>query len=391
MLTIKEIEDSGLLIYKYIRGSHAYGLNIPTSDIDYGGIYLNTPESILGFDNDFPEEVKDERGDTAYFSLKKFMRLLLSGNPTILEALFIPERCVLLCKPEMKALIDNRDSFLSQDCFNAFLCYSVSQIKKARGLNKKCVNPITERKGVLDFCYTFKEQGSTPIKEYLKSAGIEQSRCGLTSIPNMRDMYALYYDSTGKFGYKGIVDSEEPEKSNEVRLSSIPKGEMPVTYMYFNKDAYTVHCREYREYKDWEKHRNPERYKENQEKTFDRKNVMHCVRLLHMGYEIAKTGKVNVDRTNIDREFLMGIRTGNTTYDEIITYIESAKDRLEEVIQNTVITRKHADRQLANKILTDINTEIVEKYLKKTDINTEIVEKYLKKHEENLLYNRRTI
>ena len=60
MLTIKEIEDSGLLIYKYIRGSHAYGLNMPTSDIDYGGIYLNTPESILGFDNDFPEEVKEE-------------------------------------------------------------------------------------------------------------------------------------------------------------------------------------------------------------------------------------------------------------------------------------------------------------------------------------------
>ena len=364
MLTIKEIEDSGLLIYKYIRGSHAYGLNTPTSDIDYGGIYLNTPESILGFDNDFPEEVKDERGDTAYFSLKKFMRLLLSGNPTILEALFIPERCVLLCKPEMKALIDNRDSFLSQDCFNAFMGYSVSQIKKARGLNKKCVNPITERKGILDFCYTFKGQGSTPIKEYLKSAGIEQSRCGLTSIPNMRDMYALYYDGTGKFEYKGIVDSEAPEKSNDVRLSSIPKGEVPVTYMYFNKDAYTVHCREYREYKDWEKHRNPERYKENQEKTFDRKNVMHCVRLLHMGYEIAKTGKVNVDRTNIDREFLLDIRTGNTTYDEIITYIESAKDRLEEAIQNTVVTRKHADRQSANKILSGINTEIVEKYLK---------------------------
>ena len=92
---------------------------------------------------------------------------------------------------------------------------------------------------------------------------------------------------------------------------------------------------------------------------------MHCVRLLHMGYEIAKTGKVNVDRTNIDREFLLDIRTGNTTYEEIITYIESAKDRLEETIQNTVIIRKYADRQLANKILTDINTEIVEKYLKK--------------------------
>lgn len=29
---------------------------------------------------------------------------------------------------------------------------------------------------------------------------------------------------------------------------------------------------------------------------------------------------------------MMDIRTGNTTYDEIITYIESAKDRLEEYV-----------------------------------------------------------
>lgn len=395
MLTIKDIENSNLLIYKFIRGSHAFGLNKENSDIDYGGVYLNNTDSILGFGDNFPDEVKDEKGDATYYSLKKFMHLLMNSNPNALEALFVPERCIIVCKPEMQDILKYRDSFISKDCFNSYLGYSLTQIKRARGLNKKCVNPITERKNILDFCYVFEGQGSIPLKEYLNKHHLEQRFCGLTNIPNMRDVYGLYYDYAANsnwyathqelidrclysemdvdnyrkvckmvdnnecFGYKGIVNPDDIEKSNEVRLSSIPKGEKPLTHMYFNKDAYTIHCKEYREYKIWEKERNPERFKENQGKTFDRKNVMHCVRLLHMGLEIAKTGKINVDRTNIDKDFLMNIRLGNTTYEEIISYIEEKREELEDAIKNSVVTREHADKDIADKILIKINFNII--------------------------------
>ena len=39
-LTFDTIREKGLLIYEYIRGSHAYGLATETSDEDRGGVYI---------------------------------------------------------------------------------------------------------------------------------------------------------------------------------------------------------------------------------------------------------------------------------------------------------------------------------------------------------------
>ena len=40
--TFDDIREKGLLLYEYVRGSHAYGLDLPTSDVDTGGIYMST-------------------------------------------------------------------------------------------------------------------------------------------------------------------------------------------------------------------------------------------------------------------------------------------------------------------------------------------------------------
>jgi hypothetical protein len=110
----------------------------------------------------------------------------------------------------------------------------------------------------------------------------------------------------------------------------------------------------YKEYKEWEEKRNPQRYLENLEKDFDRKNMMHCVRLLTMGIEIAKTGKVNVDRTNIDREFLLNIRLGNTTYEEIIEYADKKKAELVEAIEHCNFLPETVNMDKVNEILIQI-------------------------------------
>ena len=69
--------------------------------------------------------------------------------------------------PQIISVIERRDQFISKEVVKALAGYAFNQIKKARGLGKKIVNPVTERKDVLDFCYTFKGQGSQPIKEFL--------------------------------------------------------------------------------------------------------------------------------------------------------------------------------------------------------------------------------
>jgi len=402
-----DIRKDGLLLYEYIRGSQAYGLALPTSDEDHGGVFIMQTDDFLGMKEYKLEEVADERHDNVWYELGKFVELLCNANPNILEALFVPERCVLYMHPLFKVFYENRDMFVTQKCFKSFVGYANEQIEKARGLKKKIVRPVNERKEVIDFCYCQDDnQGSLPVTEWLSRHGMMQRYCGLNHIPNMEGCYGVYYDfgthirceytsedfrrrflhpvknrkmlesmrkydgfSLWKYlrimcsrdafgkaleliqpkGYHGIM--REDGASDEVRLDSLVKGDLQMRVMNYNKNGYTSHCKDYKEYQDWVKYRNPQRFKENQGKEFDRKNLCHCLRLMTMGIEIAKTGQMNVDRTDIDRDYLLNIRLGNATYDELIAIANEKKKEMAKIMEQY---------RLAN-----MNHNEVEEYMRK--------------------------
>ena len=94
------------VILKIRAGSHLYGLNTPTSDEDFIGVYLSTPEELLGLNHSeiIDESVvdKDETGkntqdavDCKYYELRKFCQLCLNANPTILELLYAPDENII--------------------------------------------------------------------------------------------------------------------------------------------------------------------------------------------------------------------------------------------------------------------------------------------------------
>lgn len=360
-MVIKDIEERGLIAYKYMAGSYSQNLYTPgVSDIDYHGVYFTDFTKLIGLGNDYEEEVSDEKHDETYHEFGKWMTLLSKGNPNALESLFVPEGMVVGdIHPAIQEVLKNRDKFISKEVVRALSGYAFSQIKKARGLNKKIVKRVNERKDVLDFCYTFKNQGSQPIKGFLAEKHLDQRYCGVVNIPNMPDVYGVYYDfaaywhfeniddharyddyvGTGTIGYldylhiidrinnkkffkySGIVYPEDIEKSNEIRLSSIPKGEEPICFMTYNKDAYTCHCREYKEYHEWVEKRNQKRYSKAEEAGYNQKNMCHCVRLLTMAKEISEGKGFNLWRTD-DRDFLIGIKNGDYTYEYLIDYAE---------------------------------------------------------------------
>ena len=355
-MTIKEIEEKGMIAYKYMAGSHSQNLAGPDSDVDFHGVYFTDFTKLIGLGNDYEEEISDEKHDETYHEFGKWMTLLSKGNPNALESLFVPEGMVVgNIHPAIQEVLKNRDKFVSKEVVKSLSGYAFNQIKKARGLGKKIVNPVTERKDVLDFCYTFKNQGSQPIKEFLAENHLDQRYCGVVNIPNMKDTYGVYYDWAAYykfendhiswdchwendfgidypsvtdrierkefFKYSGIVYPEDIEKSNEIRLSSIPKGERPICFMTYNKDAYTCHCREYKEYQEWVEKRNQKRYSKAVEAGYNQKNMCHCVRLLTMAKEISEGKGFNLWRTD-DRDFLMGIKNGDYTYEYLIDYAE---------------------------------------------------------------------
>lgn len=394
-LTIEDLRKKGWIAYEYRRGSHMYHLNVATSDEDTGGVFICPQSYLYGLRSDYPEQVADEKNDTVFYEFGRWIELLLKSNPTALESLFAPEDCIIgEVHPAVQFVLDHKEMFLSKECFKTFYGYAVSQIGKARGLNKKIVNPVEKRLDILDFCYTFKNQGSQPIKEFLAEHHLDQKYCGLVNIPNMRDTYGVYYDWAAYFkfenidwydvsfqsggvkypfsdfisevnakaisdriknkeffGYSGIVHPDELEKSNEVRLSSIPKGEQPICFMTYNKDAYTCHCRDYKEYKEWEAKRNPVRYESNLGHNYDAKNVMHCMRLIRMAKELAQGKGFNVVR-DWDREYLLDIRNHKFEYEEVMAQLEKEKAEMEEAIANCTLP-DYVDYDAVNALLIE--------------------------------------
>lgn len=330
-LTFDDIDKEGLLLYKYKRGSLAQGTFIEgKSDIDTCSVYLAPPDQLLGLGFDYQDEVSDEKHDNVAWEFNKFMRLLLKSNPTVLEALFVDDEFVDYEHPIITELKKSRDKFVTKACFNSFGAYAVSQIKKARALGKKCLNDNgkeVERRTALSFCYTYYNQGSTKIENWLSYRGLRTEFCGLNKIPNMHDDYGVFYDWGAHFeavgyqaidavryfkeknreyasgekyrddekyclgrylteeykysytsidhsqlnkkpiGYRGIFKNDD---STEVRLSSIDdKNDKPICHMSFNQNGFVKHCKDYKDYKDWVKNRNPIRYAQNKEKNYD--------------------------------------------------------------------------------------------------------------------------
>lgn len=192
---LERLSGKGELLYQYVRGSHLYGLNTPTSDVDTGGIFISDISGILGLRQRYKQQIEDSKCDNVLFEVGRYCELLIKSNPTVMEALFVPEdKMIVKPNPVLMPLFKNRNKFLTKYCFRSFIAYADGQIQKARGLNKKINQPPMERKTVFDFCYTFKEQGSTPLKYWLEYRNLDEKYCGLVSLPNMHDVYGVYYD-----------------------------------------------------------------------------------------------------------------------------------------------------------------------------------------------------
>ncbi len=321
-MTIDELKDRGLIIYECISGSRAYGLEVAGSDTDIKGVFILPQADIYGMN--YVPQVSNESNDIVYYELGRLMELLKKNNPNILELLGTPEDKVLYRDELMDQL--RPELFLSKRCKDTFGGYAFTQVRKARGLNKKIVNPVDkEKKTILEFCYVLHDKGAISLGQWLELKGFAQEGIGLVNVPHFQGVYAMYYDGEESLGYKGILRKEH---TTSVLVSSVPKEESLVGYMHFNQDGFVQYCKDYKEYWSWVEKRNEHRYENNvaHGKNYDSKNMMHTFRLLDMAIEILRDGVIHVRREN--REELLAIRRGEADYDDLI---ERANEKMKEV------------------------------------------------------------
>lgn len=248
-----------------------------------------------------------------------------------------------------------QEDFLSKLCKDTFGGYASTQIQKARGLNKKIVNPVEkERKGILDFCVILEDSNSIPAKDWLKEKNFLQENCGLVKMPNSKGVFALFYDEIGDKKYSGIYKNAD---SNEVSLSSVPKEEKQKAYLFFNQDAYSIYCKNYKEYWDWVEKRNDDRYNTNQQhgKNYDSKNMMHTIRLLQSAVNIFKNNKIEIRIKN--RDELLDIKAGNWNYDDLLLLADKLIEELNSLADKSSLPDL-PDKEKAKRTLLEIRTQL---------------------------------
>ena len=165
-MLIKQLVDKKLLTppiwmaqntsYLCTMGSIAYGVAEDTSDFDVYGFCIPPKsdifpyqEKIYGFDSVsvfeqfqqhhvFDQNELGGKGreyDFTIFSIVKYFKLLVEGNPNIIDSLFVPQSCILHSTRVFEMVRDNRKLFLSKRIWPRFKGYAYSQLHKAAGKN----------------------------------------------------------------------------------------------------------------------------------------------------------------------------------------------------------------------------------------------------------------
>lgn len=375
------IRKNGDLLFESIRGSHLFGLNTETSDVDTFGVFCGPEEWFLGSGKDMTSIVKSEKSDDYWDELGKYFFELGKSNPEALVSLFTPEKFILHFDPVLQPLWDIKDQLLTKECFKSFSGYAYSQIKKAKGL-KKAINTdpdeVKERKNPLYFCQVPVGIGTHTLKKWLGDRGLRQECCGISRLPNSNECYALFYDwgkakelgdvveiDNPTIGYRGILSPDDPLTS-QLRLSSIPKEEEPLCWFQFNSNAYTSHCVEYKRYWDWVKNRNVARFELNKGHNYDCYDESTTKFLTPKGWkwyhEVEDSDQVACFDKNGELRFSPIISRTKYIGDDIDIYTYS--DKINGIEFN--VTENHR-LWLRRKDKSDYELITVEKYLKEKD------------------------
>lgn len=270
-------------ILEVVTGSHGYGLAMPESDVDIGGICMLPRKYLLGLSGF--EQGEGPQQDQVTYGLPKFVKLALDANPNILELLFAAEKHYRYLNEYGQRLLEARDLFLSKKAKFTFSGYGFSQLKRIERHHRWLVNPLQE--------------------------------------PHQEDFGGVQESGTFRW---------------------------PHTHQ---EEGYKNARKHWQEYRTWRGNRNPERAAMEERFGYDTKHALHLCRLLVMGKELLTEGTLSIDRTGIDADWLLAVRNGLYTYEELIVWAEEAEAEIDAVYETSPLPHR-PDRKAAEKLLVEM-------------------------------------
>jgi predicted nucleotidyltransferase len=265
-----------VLIFETVHGSRAYGLETEDSDLDLRGVVVGPAAWYHGFEPT-PELIELGK-DHVRYEIRRFFRLAVAANPTLLELLWTDPSLHRVVTREGEALLAQRDSFLSTRVQETFVGYALSQLKRIKGHRGWLLSPPRQEPKRGD--YGLPETTLIP-KDQLRAAEVMIER--------------------GQF--------------DEAELS-------PNCIAVMQRErAYRQARREWDHYQEWKRNRNPARAQLEARFGYDTKHAQHLVRMMRMGVEILRDGVVRVRRDDADE--LRAVRAGAWSYEQLIERAEA--------------------------------------------------------------------
>lgn len=137
------------VMFEGLTGSVSYGVSNDTSDMDIVGFCIPPKEivfphlsgEIFGFGTQIQRfenyqqhhiRYKEKEFDVCIYSIVKFFQLVMENNPNMVDALFLPRRCVLHSTQIYEHVRDHRNLFLHKGSWFKFRGYAYSQLSKIK-------------------------------------------------------------------------------------------------------------------------------------------------------------------------------------------------------------------------------------------------------------------
>lgn len=306
-----------------LGGSHAYGTNTETSDLDLRGCALNSKEEILSNANF--EQFVNEETDTTIYSFNKLVSLLSNCNPNTVEILGLKPEHYLYVSSIGQELLDNKKLFLSKRAAFSFGGYATAQLRRLDNKSARLVDQSQQEAHILN------------------------------SIKNsMYDFKRRYFefddDSIKLYVDKAVQEGYDTEIFMDINLHHYPLRDYKSMWSEMNNIV-----------KDYSKvgKRNQNAIEHGKLG----KHMMHLVRLYIMCLDILEREEIVTYREK-EHDFLMEIRNGKFLDDnrqpipEFFDIVDEYEKKLEYAKENTSLPENPNYKKI-NEFIISVNERIV--------------------------------
>jgi len=303
-------------------GSTLFGLLTPTSDTDYSGIFLPNKEYVFGFRKcenvslSIKNKLENNKNsqfaiDRDFFEFRKFIKLALDNNPSILELLFVNEENIEFINEFGRELLNKAVLFPHKGLKERFIGYSSSQKKKM----------IIKKDHYLDL-----EKAELILNKIINEGDDKLLLPQCTHYDNFERIFKIkkQTDNHYRIGERSLIKNQTVKRA----LSEIQKiiGEATNRKEFIKKNGYCT------------------------------KFASHMIRLLLEGIELLETGKLVFPLQN--KKELMEIKTGKWNLQDVLDYSKELEDKVNQMKKTSDLPFKPRMAEIEKYMI-----EVLEKWI----------------------------